>query len=378
MTTKKTAPKRTLVLKSRGQPAEILRRMRPAFREHVRPHTRNQEGERLGGGNVLSALWHHRETRDIDAYIRLGTTESGNRILDRAAAACGAYRVEHPTFKRIEFERNQDNHVDVTFGTPTPLIGEETVILDSEPTAILSTAQILSGKLQGRGMTAPVRDLFDIAVCRKADPRALEIAVNAVPDEKLNAILTIYRNLKTEYKREIPKLTQTPEALKPIRDNPTEYAQNAILNSRYKTVEIRISKRKMEIETETHGGRRTTTYEDAHELLEGMEREGVNGFLTAQDRDPTSVLNATVDALWASTDGVVLRVEPEKLNHELVNLPRIDWKPPMPLVAPDLETIAADGQDRPGHSTDDVPVPRQGPAVDRGAGASPDKPKTQA
>ena len=40
-----TKPRRTPVLESTGQPREILERMRPAFREHVRPHTKNREGD---------------------------------------------------------------------------------------------------------------------------------------------------------------------------------------------------------------------------------------------------------------------------------------------------------------------------------------------
>ena len=44
----------TDALQTRGQARKILARMRPAFREHVRPHTRDQTGELLGGGSILS------------------------------------------------------------------------------------------------------------------------------------------------------------------------------------------------------------------------------------------------------------------------------------------------------------------------------------
>ena len=43
------------VLETRGQAKTILARIRPAFRKHVRPHTRNRQGERLGGGSILNA-----------------------------------------------------------------------------------------------------------------------------------------------------------------------------------------------------------------------------------------------------------------------------------------------------------------------------------
>ena len=115
-------------------------------------------------------------------HVELATTEDGRELLDRAAKACGGYRIEHPQFRRIEFERDKENHVDVSFDSPSPHGGEETAIVDGEPTVVLSTAQIMSGKLWGRGMHGPARDLVDIAACGKVDPAALEVAVNGLPD----------------------------------------------------------------------------------------------------------------------------------------------------------------------------------------------------
>ncbi len=116
------------VLRTKGQPKRILERVRPALREHVRPHTKAGAGERLGGGTILAARWDHRLSRDVDAHVELDTTEDGRALLDRAAAACGGYRVEHPQFRRIEFERNRENHLDVSFGAARPAGGESTAI----------------------------------------------------------------------------------------------------------------------------------------------------------------------------------------------------------------------------------------------------------
>lgn len=49
----------------RGQPSLILARLRPAFKAHVRPHTENRRGERLGGGSILNAQGNHRLSRDV-------------------------------------------------------------------------------------------------------------------------------------------------------------------------------------------------------------------------------------------------------------------------------------------------------------------------
>ena len=265
-------------LRTKGQAREILARMRPAFREHVKPHTRNGEGERLGGGSILNARWNHRLSRDIDVYVNLETTEDGRTVLDRAAAACGGYRIEHRTFRRIEFERNKDNHVDVSFGKPTPAEGEQAAVVDGEPALVLSTAQIMSGKLQGRGMTAPGRDLLDIAACREADREALEIAVNGLPDENIRAILKVYQELEAAYAKETAGLEGVPDGLKPILENPTAYAGNAVQDARYESFEIRTHGGVAEIETATREGARVRTYQNAEQLQSGMERDGVNAF----------------------------------------------------------------------------------------------------
>ena len=41
-----------------------------------------------------------------------------------------------------------------------------------------------------------------------------------------------------------------------------------------------------------------------------MERDGINAFLEAQERDAAAVLDATVDALWLKRTETVIRIEP--------------------------------------------------------------------
>ena len=322
-----TSSKTPETLRTKGQPREILARMRPAFRDHVKPHTHKRQGERLGGGSILNARWNHRLSRDIDVYVHLETTEDGRTVLDRAAAACGGYRIEHRTFRRIEFERNKDNHVDVSFGKPTPAEGEQTAVVDGEPALVLSTAQIMSGKLHGRGMTAPGRDLLDIAACGEADPEALEIAVNGLPDETTEAILKVYQELKTAYATETAGLEGVPDELRPVIENPTGYAGNAIQNARYESVEFRTRRGVAEIDTATQEGSRLRTYKSAEELQAGMERDGINAFLAAQVRDQQAVLNATIDALWTGREHLILRIEPERLKRARADVPALTWQP---------------------------------------------------
>ena len=320
----KKAPSR---LETRGQPRRILERIRPALREHVRPHTRNQAGELLGGGSILNARWDHRLSRDLDLHIDLATTEDGRAVLDRAAGACGGYRIEHPQFRRIEFERDKEYHADVSFDAPAPRGGEHAAVVDGEPAIVLSTAQIMSGKLWGRGMHAPARDLIDIAACAEADPEALEVAVNGLPDKSVDAILHIYRETSAQYRDDAAELEGVAEGLRPAVDDPTAYAGNAILDAKYERCEIRTRAGEAEIETTTGRGSRTRRWESAEALIAGMERNGINAFLAAQYRDTDAVIDATVEAMWTGRTETVLAIEPERPGHARAGVPRLEWTP---------------------------------------------------
>ena len=57
-------------LRTKGEPRDILVRIRPAFREHTRPLTREEGGESLGGGSIPNARWDHRLSRDLDIHVQ--------------------------------------------------------------------------------------------------------------------------------------------------------------------------------------------------------------------------------------------------------------------------------------------------------------------
>ena len=355
---KRPAPE---TLTTKGQPTDILARIRPAFRKHIRPVTRGTRGESLGGGSILNARWDHRLSRDLDVHLELTTTEDRRAVLDRAAEACGGYRIEHPQFRRIEFERNKENHVDVSFAAPTPRGGEATAIVDGEATTVLNTAQIMSGKLWGRGMHAPARDLVDIAACGRAEPEALEIAVNGLPEKSLDAILAIYDDTQDQYRKDAGQLEGVAEELGAVVANPSAYAKNAILGAKYLRFEIRTHGGAAVIHTATTKGTRSRTCEGAEALQAGMERDGINAFLEAQERDAAAVLDATVDALWLNRTETVIRIEPARLTHERDELPPIEWTP---------NRRGGDGGDERVRIGDATAEPHSGPAPASGSGES--------
>ena len=158
-------------LELRGQPAGILERMRPAFKTHVRPHTENREGERLGGGSILNARWNHRLSRDVDVHLRLTSKEDGRAILDRAARACDGYRVEHPNFPG-----SSSSATGTTTSTSPSIRRSRGGRTDGGGgrrghSPVLSNAQIMTGKLKGRGMNGPGGTCSTSPCAAKRTPR---------------------------------------------------------------------------------------------------------------------------------------------------------------------------------------------------------------
>ena len=141
----------------------------------------------LGGGTILNARWGHRESVDIDLLLperrTLHDLRPGRR-LDLAAAVAG--EVIRQTEHRITV-LTPDGVVDVTAMQP-PLAGRERRMnVEGGIETVLSTAQILRGKLERIRKALP-RDAFDLIVAAKTDPPALESAVNSLsPDQRVTA-----------------------------------------------------------------------------------------------------------------------------------------------------------------------------------------------
>lgn len=133
----------------------------------------------LGGGTILSARWRHRESVDIDVLLagrrNAYALRPGGR-LDLAVAVGGetVQVKEH----RITV-RTPEGVLDVTTSEPE-LEGCETAIdVEGRNETVLSTAQILRGKMNRISMALP-RDAFDVITAARAEPEALEIAFNSL------------------------------------------------------------------------------------------------------------------------------------------------------------------------------------------------------
>ena len=138
-------------------PAEV-------FGQPIRPH--------IGGGTTLAARWKHRLSTDIDILL-----PGRNTLIDllqddeRNVVRRLGGEPEAVTDRRakIAFTRGK---IDLCILKPDPAQGHAEASVDGEKEIVLTSAQILRGKLQ-RPERLLVRDVFDIVTAAKADPGAI-------------------------------------------------------------------------------------------------------------------------------------------------------------------------------------------------------------
>ena len=155
------------------------------FRSNIPPH--------LGGGTILAARWKHRISTDIDVLLPGRNTlidllqDNDRNIVNQLGGtpdAVAGGRV------KIAFEHG---FLDISTFRPDPPYGHATATVDGQLEKVLSSHQILCGKLE-RVDQLLVRDVFDVLTAADEDPAALAAAAGMVSEQRAAAIGGAWRN----------------------------------------------------------------------------------------------------------------------------------------------------------------------------------------
>ena len=164
------------------EPAASLWRMAgPTIEEALEALQDGPHEWRFGGGTILATRWGHRLSFDIDLTVTENAdlrelTPDYKAGFERAIRQLGGEPKFAPGRYRIDFETGS---IEICRLDPTPGTGEKRFTIEDREETVLSTTQILCGKLE-RAPRSPVRDVFDFIVARQADPCALAAAANSL------------------------------------------------------------------------------------------------------------------------------------------------------------------------------------------------------
>ena len=264
-------------------------RMRKHLSDAIKKRIPEFEGWKLSGGTVLAAQWKHRESTDIDLVVDV---KAGLALLnprydpsfEKMMIALGCRRPIHRQDQVII--PVGDGKVDLFAARSVPEEGHYRARVQGEVEEVMSNAQILAGKIIGRGFESPTRDVYDVAVAAETDPDALEIAINCIPEGTWEETIARWREAApTHAMRAKKRLRSVPAQWQEIAEDPARAAINRASKRRYARVGIEWKNGNLEVTTECEDGRerkwRIET-DNTRDITDELERHGVNGYLNSR------------------------------------------------------------------------------------------------
>ena len=245
---------------------------------------------RLGGGTLLSARWKHRLSLDIDLTIEPAgrNPQTIEHLLDeqspfrRAIAGLGAGKptTKSPYHIRVPFG---ESVLDIAILDAQPNLGERRATVDGKPAVVLSTTQILAGKLTRSGDLLH-RDAFDIRHASRVDKQSLAEAVNRIHPRDMRNIISLWNRVEQRWAAWAPSQLRnlTPKHAYDAATLATETA-SALRNALYRHVRITTHGREGNFHAKTADDTSVDIRFTRRTLARDFSEHGINEYLAHQN-----------------------------------------------------------------------------------------------
>ena len=240
---------------------------------------------RMGGGTILAARWRHRRSSDVDLQVDPGTALARldeNPGFRARMEALGGTPVYDPQLKlyRIRFDREQA--VELWSHRPPISEGATRETVDGREEWVLSTTQILRGKLE-RAHKKLARDVYDVraaAELNQESRRSLEQAVNGLAPSRIEAIaldwIVGYGRIGNAARQRLQGLAPGEEQRHYRLASEGAAALHA---SRYRELQISVKKGTIVVEARTWRNESRRMETGPAEIDERFEAWGINAYL---------------------------------------------------------------------------------------------------
>lgn len=176
----------------------------------------------LGGGTALALKLNHRVSYDIDIFFE---NSSALRLLSPN---------HNPDVRRITDRWQEPGHyiklecdegaIDFIVAFTQTDVQPWVYKFKGRPILVEEPAEILAKKLKFRGSQFVPRDIFDLMAVARADPKAVEVAIAAAPNEARRAVDRI-RRIAARYRETIAdEVNPTPTGLELLDLDPSTAA----------------------------------------------------------------------------------------------------------------------------------------------------------
>ena len=243
---------------------------------------------RIGGGTILAAGWKHRGSFDIDIQVgkdtRLEALEGDaydwlHKEIERLGARA-EYNAELNMYRIRRGEDQATSREVQVWGHDLEIAkGHTTARVEGREETVLSTAQILRGKLE-RAQRHPARDVYDIDKAAGVNPVSLEIAVNTMRHDLIaKAALTwtvAYGKIGNQARQRLVGLAPGEERR---HYEIGKTGARALLEARYAYLRLGVEDDRIVVEAVTQANKHRRTTMMTSEAEEQFEAKGINGHL---------------------------------------------------------------------------------------------------
>ena len=279
--------------------AELWRRIAPAVREEIATIGGGAPHYTIGGGSVLAARWGHRHSYAVDLIVdpkaALGMLAEGNNPASRFEAKMRALG-GRPAFDsdlrlwRIPFEDGR-RKLDLWATRPLLGAGEHVATIEERTERVLSSAQILRGKLE-RSQDHLARDVFDLAKAAEKEPDALEAAINAISRELADSIAQSFHWAGPAIANDAEEaLSGVPAAERIEPRQLGNRGAQAISGALYAMCRIETRDGAIEVTTGTTAREKRTTRIEAGEAETDFEARGLTAYLEGRGPGAAALLD---------------------------------------------------------------------------------------
>ena len=302
------APARGIWLELGNAVTKALQRMQPGIEY------------RIGGGTILAARWRHRDSSDVDIQVAKETDLGKLRgdldpELQESVEKAGAKILYSDRLNLFTIQRGSEpatrQEVQLWAHDLGIAAGHTAANVEGHRETVLSTAQILEGKLRRAGRH-PARDVYDVCKAAEVDPASLEIAVNTMAHEKVaEAALgwhIAYGRIGNECRQ---KLTGIPPEERPDPYRIAKTGADALLDARYARFRLGVQDGRIVVDTVTAGGRTGRTTMTADTAEDEFEANGINGHLRNKGPGAAAIRGYAVELAHKAGGDVLIFEEAE-------------------------------------------------------------------
>ncbi|MCZ0943457.1 MAG: nucleotidyl transferase AbiEii/AbiGii toxin family protein [Gammaproteobacteria bacterium] len=272
------------------EPAQTLfARTAPALAEWLPPILPPGGAWCIGGGTILAAQWRHRLSTDVDVFVpghasMAALSPEWDTQFVNVMQSLGANHVAVQA-RSLKFTF-PSGRVEITALDPTPPLEPQHATVDGREVRILPNVCILAGKIAGRGMRMPSRDVFDICVARERDPLALMGAINHVSAPMRAEIIARLIEGERRYLANAPEEVPVPaqQWRRLLSDAPREAAK-ILTDCAYVKVGLAYADQSASVDVENQTGERASSrFGTPKALLDGLLGMGLEQWVLGNYR----------------------------------------------------------------------------------------------